>query len=183
MRCAGFVLTGGSSSRMGRDKAQLPLGRGVLLDHVIQILQQVTSPVRTAGGSGEIPDQTPGFGPVEGIRAALAASDSDWNLILACDLPSVTPELLSAILDHGIRSEAICVVPRTPDGREHPLCAAYHRKALPIFTKAVADGIHKLQVVTHLAGVSLLDWPDTAPFQNLNTPAEWSAYLETVNAT
>lgn len=168
---------------MGQDKSLLPFGGGVLLDHIVHVLQQVTSNVQLVGGPNGIPDLYPGFGPVGGILTALSASNADWNLVVACDMPGVTNEVLQTLCGAALRFEANCVIPRTPDGREHPLCAAYHLRAKPAFAEAVAGGIHTLRRAIRLTTHEFLDYPDATPFRNINTPEDWAAYLETTHAT
>lgn len=183
MTPAGFVLTGGRSTRMGRDKSQLPVGGGVLADHIVHVLQQIASPVQLVGGAAGLPDLYPGFGPVGGILTALRASESGWNLVVACDMPCVTKEVLQALLEAALRNEANCIVPRTPDGRQHPLCAAYHQRAEPDFTAAVNQGIHTLRSAIRLTAHEFLDYSDATPFRNINTPEDWAAYLDATHAT
>src|SRR4051794_13836057 len=98
---SGWVLAGGRSSRMGRDKALLDLGSGPLAAQVAGLIAQtcgsatlVGDPARYADlGFPIIPDNAPGLGPLSGIEAALAATASDWNLIVACDMPLLSPAI------------------------------------------------------------------------------------------
>ncbi len=168
---------------MGKDKSLLPLGGGVLLDHIVQVLQQVTPDVQLVGGPGGIPDLYPGFGPVGGILTALTASRAEWNLVVACDMPCVTPAVLRTLCAAILRTGAHCIIPRTPDGREHPLCAAYNRQAIPAFSDAAANEVHGLRQAIRLTRHEFLDFPDAEPFRNINTPEDWAAYLETTHAT
>ncbi len=63
---------------------------------------------------------------LRGVVAALAATRAERVLVLATDLPFVTPHVLLALVAWP---EADAVVPRTPDGA-HPLCALYRREAV-----------------------------------------------------
>src|SRR4051794_11037884 len=102
MQAAGFVLVGGHSSRMGCDKALLPLKSGLLI-------QEVTAKVTAAAGTvalvGEperyrdlgldcLPDLRSGMGPLAGIEAALESGRGELNLIVACDMPSLDTDWL-----------------------------------------------------------------------------------------
>jgi molybdopterin-guanine dinucleotide biosynthesis protein A len=90
---SGFVLAGGKSRRMGQDKAMLHFRNHSLLDHMVQLLSTVANPVRVVG-RGILPDQIPDCGPLGGILTALDASESAMNLIVAVDLPLLSPEFL-----------------------------------------------------------------------------------------
>ena len=97
---AGFVLVGGNSSRMGRDKAGLPLLGRTLVEHVAAAVAEAAGSVTLIGPPGRyssldfpiIADWRPGLGPLGGIHTALTHSPAVWNLIAACDLPQISGE-------------------------------------------------------------------------------------------
>src|SRR5215472_17903262 len=100
-----FILAGGRSSRMGRDKALLPFNDATLLEFMLEKARALTSRVFIVGGRelysgyGEvIEDIIPGCGPLGGIHAALASSESNDNLILSVDIPFVTTSFLGWLL-------------------------------------------------------------------------------------
>src|SRR5271155_5483314 len=92
---SGFVLAGGRSSRMGRDKTLLPVKGGTLIQqvawsvlHAAGDVTIVAPPERYAAlGSPVIADRLPGCGPLGGGFSSLSTPHSDWNLIAACDMP------------------------------------------------------------------------------------------------
>jgi molybdopterin-guanine dinucleotide biosynthesis protein A len=184
MNRAGFVLAGGRSSRMGRDKALLPFKGHSLLQHVAAEVLSVTGHATLVGdparyinlGYPVIQDILPGCGPLSGIHASLAVSEADWNLIVACDMPGITAEFLSLIMDRAESGSADAVVPAGPSGLLEPLCAAYHRRSLNAIAHALSSGIRK--VIDGLDGLEIDIWRVTDPryFQNLNTPQEWNCY-------
>jgi len=149
----GFVLAGGASRRMGRDKAQIPWGRGTLLIHGVERMKRVMREVFVVGTVAQesvpvpvLVDKLPGLGPLAGVHAALSHSVTDWNLILAVDLPLVPPKLLAWIADLQADSSALAIVLRVKSQLQ-PLCAAYHRGLLPDVEKALANrelSIHRL---------------------------------------
>ena len=77
---AGFVLAGGHSRRMGRDKARLPWGDVTLLDHALERLRRVCSDVAILpgaepryldAGAPVLPDAARASGPLGGLVTAL----------------------------------------------------------------------------------------------------------------
>jgi molybdopterin-guanine dinucleotide biosynthesis protein A len=90
---AGFVLVGGNSSRMGRDKARLPFHGTTLVEHVASTVADAAGSVTLVGaperyaslGFPMLVDSRTGAGPLAGIHTALASSPAAWNLIVACD--------------------------------------------------------------------------------------------------
>ena len=178
---AGFVLTGGGSKRMGSDKALLPFRKTTLLENVAAAVQSaagsvtlVGHPARYAGlGYPVLADARPGFGPVAGIAAALAATTADWNLIVACDMPLITPAFLQDLLAAAAGCGRIALIPMA-EGRLHPLCAAYHWRALPVFDDALQQGIATVRAVTARLEASIWPAADPAVLTNVNTPKDWA---------
>src|SRR5450631_3928259 len=101
----GFVLAGGRSRRMGRDKALLEWCGIPLIERAVRSLRSVTSTVRIVGDREDlarfapvVADTFPASGPLGGIHAALAASSRDWNLFLPVDLPLLPAGFLEWML-------------------------------------------------------------------------------------
>lgn len=161
----GFVLAGGLSRRMGRDKAQIPWNSGTLLTHAVGVLQEIASEVLVVGTVKSadaavvaIADVFPNRGPMAGIHTALKHTSTDWNLILAVDLPLVQPELFGFIAGRCKNASALAVVPKV-SGRLQPLCAAYHRCLLMEIERAIGKddlSIHRLleRLSTGIMGTS-----------------------------
>src|SRR6516225_2046903 len=90
---SGFILAGGRSTRMGRDKALLDWHGMPLVNHMSTLLRYATDDVKVVGRD-HFPDRLPGLGPLSGIETALRLTSTDNNLIVAVDLPLLTKELL-----------------------------------------------------------------------------------------
>lgn len=183
---AAFVLAGGKSSRMGKDKAFLELDGRTLLARALELAGSVISNVTIVGDGAKffplgrtIDDVFPGQGPLAGIHAALAASNSPLNLMLAVDLPFIQKEFLQYLLSEASRGSAVVTVPRTIHGWQ-PLCAVYRREFAELAERALHNGKNKIdplfaQVETRIVSeeeLSCMNFPE-AMFRNLNTPEEW----------
>jgi molybdenum cofactor guanylyltransferase len=178
------VLAGGKSSRMGRDKALLPFRGGVLAGHVAAAVAAAAGSVTLIGdpqkyghlGYPVLPDRRPGMGPLGGIESALSHTAADWNLVLACDMPAVSAEILRGLLEAAESCGADALVPAGPSGRAEPLTAVYHRRCGPSFRRALDAGVRK--VMDALDALQVRTWTvaDSACLENLNTPEEWACY-------
>jgi molybdopterin-guanine dinucleotide biosynthesis protein A len=184
----GFVLAGGRSARMGRDKALVPWGGTDLLGHALARLRAVTPDVRILCGGERryvdrgVPvevDRVPDSGPLGGVLAALEAAAGRAGLFLAVDLPFVPAGLLFRLLELADASDA--VVPVSPRGPE-PLCAVYRPECLPAVRAGMATGDLRmngfwprvrLREVTP-AELSAFGDPSLL-FLNLNTPEDLRA--------
>jgi len=103
-----IVLAGGRSRRMGRDKAGIPLARKTLLEHVLANARTwganrivVAGPPRDWVRAQYIPDP-PGYEPSSllGLYAGMLGSQSPWRLVIGCDMPFVTGDLVQLLWDN-----------------------------------------------------------------------------------
>jgi molybdopterin-guanine dinucleotide biosynthesis protein A len=184
----GFVVAGGQSRRMGRDKALLPWDGGTLLDHAITRLRAVCGEVRILSG-GEarygdrgLPVDVDGVadgGPLAGLAIALSVAAPRAVLLLGVDMPFVTVALLACVRDARAGWDA--AVPVLAQGAE-PLCAAYGPTCSVAVQEALGSGQRKMTSFWPRVGVRTLGEEDLAQFgptvrlfQNLNDPSEYAA--------
>jgi molybdopterin-guanine dinucleotide biosynthesis protein A len=171
---------------MGRDKALLELGGRPLALRVADEAAKCCGTVSLVGdpalyeslGLPVIPDTFPGQGPLAGIEAALGATQAEWNLIAACDMPA----LGAAVMEQLFNAGGDCAVPEYEDGRVEPLCAVYHRRCHRAVREALEAGVRKVtEALRRLAdgGFALryVRVASDAQFANLNTPGDMQRYL------
>jgi molybdopterin-guanine dinucleotide biosynthesis protein A len=180
-----FVLAGGKSSRMGSDKAFLRLGAETLLCRALKVSGAVAEEVRIVGDAKKfasfgqvIEDVYRDRGPLGGIHAALSSSATEWNLILAVDLPFVGPEFLKYLLLRARESGAMVTVPRACGGLQ-PLCAVYQRKFAGVAEQSLCDGKNKIDALFAKVETRVIEEDEllragfsAEMFRNLNTPEE-----------
>jgi molybdopterin-guanine dinucleotide biosynthesis protein A len=182
---------------MGRDKGLLDFGGVPLILHTARLLQPFVTKVTVVGsprrymalGLRTIADEDdaqaqggpgkPGRGPLAGIAAALAATRSRWNVIVACDLPYLSAEWLDWFLSRALRSRSDVVIPRTEHGIE-PLAAVYRRECGARITAELARGVRK--VSDAIEGLRLdfvypREWDQIDPsgqiLRNMNAPEDY----------
>ena len=178
-----FILAGGKSTRMGRDKAFLPWEGGTLLSHALSLATSVAGAVWIVGSKGKfanfgsvVEDVYPDRGPLGGIHAALTSTAADLNLMLAVDLPFINPRILDYIVAQARKSGAVVTVARS-GGRWQPLCAVYRRAFAKVAELSLKEGKNRIdplfaQVDTRVIEEDELAWAGFSPdmFRNLNTP-------------
>jgi molybdenum cofactor guanylyltransferase len=188
MQSSGFVLAGGASKRMGQPKALLPYRGTTLVEHVAKIVAEATGSVAPASvivigdpgslghlGLPVVPDELPSYGPASGIYTALRVTNTDWNLVVACDMPAVTADLLRVLLLRAETAERNCVAATGPYGQPEPLCAVYHRRCLPALTRSIRD--KRLRMRDFVKEIGAIWVPvDKLALANVNTPAEWAEF-------
>jgi phospholipid/cholesterol/gamma-HCH transport system ATP-binding protein len=171
--CAAFVLVGGKSSRMGADKAFLPLEGRTLLERALQLARSVTDDVRIvtpripnekfADYGPVVEDVYKDAGPLGGIHAALTSTCRDLNLILAVDIPFISREVLEYILAEAHGSQAMITVPRV-GGRFQPLCAVYSRDFAPVAERALVEGRNKIDTLFSQVPTRVVEEEELARF-------------------
>jgi molybdopterin-guanine dinucleotide biosynthesis protein A len=193
-----FVLAGGQSTRMGRDKALLEFGGRPLIEHALDKLRALGFAPRIVGSrpglaafAEVIPDNYPHTGPLGGIEAALQSSNSEQNLFLPVDLPLLPMAFLHWMTGRAERTNALATIPRL-QGRPQPLCAVYGRILLPHAQAALAADDAKVMHAVHRAAdatglpvdsfdvetiAAAQSWEQPIPlhrwFENINTPADF----------
>lgn len=183
-----FLLAGGVSSRMGRNKALLEISGMPLLVRTARLLEPLVAAVTVIGpperyaalGLRIVPDDSPRLGPLGGMATALRISLCEWNLIVGCDLPYLSAAWLEWLIARALGSQADALVPESARGLE-PLCAIYRGRCAPVLAVAIAAGVRKVtDAVSHLMLEKLTpaQWqaaaPGAEPFKNMNTPEDYA---------
>jgi molybdopterin-guanine dinucleotide biosynthesis protein A len=191
-----FLLAGGRSSRMGRDKAALTIGRRTFVEAVADAARPLAAAIRVVGrdaatsGIPAVADLRPGLGPLAGIETALAHARTQAALVLACDLPFVSTALLELLAGESAAAPDSIVVPEDAAGWRAPLCAIYPVSALGAASRlldagerrprALLEAVPSLVVpfdaYRHLPGAPLL-------LRNVNTPEDYEGIREASSDT
>lgn len=185
-----FVLAGGKSERMGQDKATIRLVSGrTLLENALAVAGAVAGQVGMVGSrqkyasyawAGEIvEDVFPDRGPLGGIHAALSATTTEWNVILAVDLPGATAALLEWILKMARESGSQVTVPSVGGGLQ-PLCGVYRKSFRDRAEKALKEAHNKVDASFDRGSLRILTEEEVRAagfspemFVNVNTPEEF----------
>ena len=189
------ILAGGLSRRMGRDKAALPAGDGTLIEHLARRLAPVVDETIVAGGSGwgnlpgvrTVDDRYAGLGPLAGIHAGLRAALYRYVWVVGCDLPDADPGM--AALLTGLASDYDAVVPQI-DGEPQGVCALYDRALATRIEGLLAAGERRVKMLLAASNVRYVTPdelravdPELRSFRNINTPADYQAWLKTQPAS
>ncbi len=186
---AAIILAGGRSSRMGTDKGLMLFHERPLVTHVIEVLRSIDIQkilIITQHGAYEqfgypcYPDLVQDKGPLGGIYAGLIHSAEEKNLVLACDMPFLTKELLSGII-HAIGHEDALIAEHK--GKAEPLCSVYSSTCIPHFRTMLDND--QLKITDALQGMNTRSinfddqpWFKGNEFSNLNTPDELNKHQQ-----
>jgi molybdopterin-guanine dinucleotide biosynthesis protein A len=182
---SGFVLAGGKSTRMGRDKASVTLNGLTLLQHALAALREVCRDVAILGKQelygtlGPVyEDIFSGCGPLGGIHAALSSSKTQFNLIIGVDTPFLAPEFLSYMAERATDSQAVVTTPEIDDYTQ-PLCTVYSLDFRSIAEEALRLGNYKIVPLFPKDRTLVIKESELRQFafaadmfENLNTPED-----------
>ena len=203
------ILCGGLSRRMGEDKASLnwkgmPLARykweqfagaGEVFFSVRDEEQGVRIRKITGRDADAVADVPAGCGPLGGLRTSLQHCRQDYLFVTAVDMPYSDPGIAEELMNrmtspsetaqaqNGSGSTWDAVVPVTPDGKEHPLCAVYAKSCLPVLEKQLASGNYRVRDA--LAELAVLYVPSselTAGVKKLTNMNNQASYRKAVQS-
>lgn len=184
-KVTGIILAGGTSSRLGENKALIDVEGMPLVERVNRRLHSVVDKVILVTNTPElfgflnlpmVGDIYTGLGTLGGVHAGLHAIQDPYGLVVGCDMPFLNPALLRYLIESSVGYDV--VMPRINDHHE-PLHALYARRCLPTIERGIAAG--ERRVLLALAGLNIRyipeveivsHDPDRLSFFNINTPEE-----------
>jgi molybdopterin-guanine dinucleotide biosynthesis protein A len=178
MNCAGVLLTGGSSRRLGFDKATAIVGDETVAVRAARVLSAVCSPVVEVGPGRTrlraIRESPPGSGPLAALLAGVDAMGADTVVLLGCDLVRIESPLLSLLAGWDGAPSAVPTV----DGMPQLVCARYGSDAIEAARPLLEAGERSLRALLEAAPIDLVPesrWRAVAEpdaFADLDTPED-----------
>lgn len=182
----GAILAGGESRRMGRLKESVPLPDGrPMIAHILAVLGIVCRQVTIVGACRgydipaeirHLPDQHPGNGPLAGLETLFASQLDDRYLVVACDQPLLTPELLDRLIREG--SDGVSLFHTGHPDDFFPFPGIYPIHLLPRVHEALAQGQRSMKRLLARVAVTQLTLTsdDALRLRSFNTPEDLAAF-------
>ncbi|NNL15334.1 MAG: molybdenum cofactor guanylyltransferase [Flavobacteriaceae bacterium] len=173
-----YILCGGKSSRMQTEKGLVTYLNKPFIQLVIEAILPITSNIflvtdnqyYSSFGFPLIPDVYKEKGPVGGIYSALNHSDSDYNLLLSCDIPNITSSVIDNYLINNLSSDTDVSL-LSDDSDSYPLIAIYNKRVESKFLEAI--NLNKLKLISLLAELNCqnikVKKEDFNALKNINT--------------
>jgi molybdopterin-guanine dinucleotide biosynthesis protein A len=196
LRIKPYILAGGKSSRMGRDKAMLELEGKTLLSRAVETLRSVKN-LQSQDGRVEVTicgerealegadraivDRYPSCGPMGGIEAALndlaTRGEADWAFFIPVDMPLLTDSLIGQLVTmwstESQSSENVRACLIQVEGRPQPLVSLVHRSAIDLVRAALDSGRYKVVPTLQSVGASCTSFDHELPMQDQTKEADW----------
>ena len=184
-----IILAGGKSSRMGTDKGLLLVNNKPIMAYLLETCQQISEEILIVSNTDDyaqfgypiVKDTFLNIGPMGGVQAGLSQSKSDVNLVLSCDVPLVSVDLLMAITKTYL--PGVKAVFSKHNQTIHPLIGLYHRTILKPIADLIKIQQYRLIHLCNLESIILLDlshFPEKE-FLNLNTKDDLANFKRIIN--
>lgn len=183
MTVSALILAGGKATRFGgRAKHAIEIDGETIFARQVRVLAPrvgeilVSAQTEIAGyRTVRDADEAAGAGPLAGIAAGLAACATEWLLVVACDMPRLTGDVIDALLAlRAPENSAIDAICARIGGRPEPLLSVLHARARTVVEHRLTAGrLRASELFT--AGelrVAYLDDPDPRALVNINSPED-----------
>lgn len=184
----GYILAGGKSSRMRKDKGLMVLNGKAVVQQIIEQLQPAVEKLFLVTGNSTyeqfgfevIQDKIINSGPAGGIHAALFHTDKNLNFIVGCDMPFINTKGINFVIENSGPSRI--TLPRHDNGIE-PLFGIYTKECFTQWECLIHSGVIKLhKMITHF-DPDIIDVSENTPFRNnffsnLNTMSDFENAMQ-----
>lgn len=183
----GCILAGGTSSRMGKNKALLEVDGIPIITRTYRILASLFHEVIVVTNTPhdydflpcrKVPDIYPDFGSIAGLHSALTHSGSERSFVTPCDMPFLEPAIIRHLCD--IQEGGFDAVIPYSEGGQEPLHGVYAAPCREIFEASIRNGERKIIDVLERMNIRNVTHEEikyfngiSSPFLNVNTPEEY----------
>jgi len=183
-----IILAGGKSKRLGRNKLNEAIGGITLINRVINVLSAFDGEIIlvTAEDSSlpdtftyakisKVQDLYPGKGMIGGIITGLSASKNFYNLVVASDMPFLSPALIRYMISNAKGNDLVAY---KNQNELEPLHAIYSKNCLPILEEIMLKDRRIFELlgqvkVRYLSPAEINQYdPKKISFFNVNTESD-----------
>jgi len=179
----GIILAGGQSSRMGTDKGTLLLKEKMFINHIIDALKLLVNDIIIVSDNiyhdqfevERINDIIKNAGPLAGIYSGLEFSKTNYNLVVSCDIPLITSEVLQQLIEnHEVNFD---VVQLKSQQKTMPLTAIYNKRCEQTIKNLLDNGERRVRFAVSQLKTKTIELDDnlSSTIKNINTKEELDA--------
>ncbi len=177
MSKTGIILAGVKSSRMNQDKGLMLMDGNPMIQYVIDVLKTVVDEIIIISNNSEYEqfgypvysDIIKDKGPLAGIYTGLFYSQSETNVVLSCDVPYLSEQLISFLVSEHQNHQI--TIPKK-EGQTHQMIGVLSKSCEAIFEISIEKDELKLIDAFKNLNLNIVDANhyDIDLFRNLNSP-------------
>jgi len=181
----GIVLAGGKSSRMGSDKGLIKIDNKTFVENVVAAMEPLVNEIIIVSNNPEydqfgfyrVEDDIKDSGPLAGLYSGLKYSNSEFNLVLSCDIPIIKTEILEKLIEVDYKNFEVTQI--ESHNKTMPLIAIYQKQCMHKCLELLQQDERRLRVaVNQLKTKTIVIDSEYDPFvKNVNNKED----LKTIN--
>jgi molybdopterin-guanine dinucleotide biosynthesis protein A len=151
----GIVLAGGKSSRMGSDKGLIKIDNKTFVENVIAAMEPLVNEIIIVSNKPEydqfgfyrVEDDIKDSGPLAGLYSGLKYSNSEFNLVLSCDIPIIKTEILEKLIEVDYKNYEVTQI--ESHNKTMPLIAIYQKQCMHKCLELLQQDERRLRVAVN----------------------------------
>ncbi|MGL5123885.1 MAG: molybdopterin-guanine dinucleotide biosynthesis protein B [Fusobacteriaceae bacterium] len=187
--CSLIILAGGQSKRMNySDKFLLPYGKKTFITKILEeakdfeniILSLNSNQKFSSSNIKVVYDSFKEIGPLGGLYSSLKALDTDFSIVIPCDMPYIYTDIFNYLLQF-ISSSFEAIIIKDNTNKINPLFGIYHKSILPKLEKFILNGNYKAltflnSLKTKEISLKYTVFNNKKTFLNINTCEEYKKF-------
>ncbi len=147
----GIILAGGQSSRMGADKGFVIYKGKTFIEHIIEAIKNLVDEIIIISNHKNYDqfelkryeDLIKDAGPLAGIYTGLHYSKTENNLIVSCDVPLISDDILKKLIEQA--NSKFDVIQLNSNDKNMPLIAIYKKRCEAVFLEELNQEQRRVQ--------------------------------------
>jgi molybdopterin-guanine dinucleotide biosynthesis protein A len=174
-----IILSGGKSSRMGKDKSLLPFGKfDTLVEYQYQKLSKIFQKVYISTKTNKfnfeadliLDNITIISSPMVALQSILKEIKTQKVFIITVDTPFIKKETISKLIK---QSSNFDITIAQDKNKTHNLCGVFSKNILPMIDDLIINDIHKINFLIKKTHSIYISFDDTKQFLNINTSCDY----------
>lgn len=173
-KITGILLSGGKSSRMGREKGRIKIGKYFMYQYPLRVLESLCDEIIISSCGNlemeesyeQVCDEIPNIGPIGGLYTCLKRSSNELNIVLSYDLPLVNEGLFTELLK--LKDKFDIILPALTEANPEPLCGIYKKGVADVFRNMIDKKVYAVHKVLPLVKSKTVLLEESDPFFHSN---------------
>ena len=184
-----IILAGGKSSRMGEDKGLITVNNQAIVQYILNTCKSISDSILIVTNNEQyqqfgysiVKDKIKNIGPIGGLYSGLLASHHQFNLVISCDAPAVSVDLLQLLATKIANGKDVVI--SKYGSQHHPLIGLYSKSIIDVIQDLIEKQTYKLSKIYENDRAMVIDFSHfpAKEFLNLNTKSDLETFKKIAN--